>query len=616
MKRGFTKYSIITGLLFWFFLAVSVPQGVRAEEEQIRIWSGERAAGFAGGDGSEENPYQISNGEELAYFGYVVDQACRQTMIFTDENGNETESEYMNEAYAMYRDAYYVLTADIYLNDTTSYREWNANPPANRWGRYFMDEDMTVTFDGNGHTVYGLYGRSFLGTMGKGTIQNLNIKQYYVEDIAVLCANVYGTTFRNCTISYGTLYCDDYSCAGIAYRAENATFEKCVHKGSVKNKSWGNAAGFIGEAENCVFKQCENTGAITSFGTGYVSASGIAVNAGGCEFIECINSGKITSVKGSATGIVSSGEHVKLTNCTNNGTISCSAGIAAGISLNLINAEFIKCKNSGKVTSVKGTTAGIAAEGHGSTFTDCVNTGTITNKTKIEEGGMIGASTAGIIGSAASISKEQTVWIEGCINTGNIVGNDSNAAGIINGLVGAGYVYNCQNHGTVSCNGEAAGIVARLYGNGGVNGVIYNAEYVIGNCSNTAAIKGAKAGGIGGWIAWPTSKIDNCYNKGKVTATEKGQAGAIVQSANKALTNCYYQKGTASYDVAPEANYNMAKGTAKWHSASYMKSQAFVNKLNKIAKQHEEYNLWTRKNGKLNTYPYIKGSVIVPNSTK
>ena len=35
-------------------------------EQQVEIWDGTVADSFAGGDGSEDNPYLISNGKELA----------------------------------------------------------------------------------------------------------------------------------------------------------------------------------------------------------------------------------------------------------------------------------------------------------------------------------------------------------------------------------------------------------------------------------------------------------------------------------------------------------------------------------------------------------------------
>ena len=64
------------------------------------IWDGSIAAGFAGGSGTEDDPYLISNGSELAYLAQQVDSGNR------------------------YENVHFKLTNDIYLNDTTDWELW------------------------------------------------------------------------------------------------------------------------------------------------------------------------------------------------------------------------------------------------------------------------------------------------------------------------------------------------------------------------------------------------------------------------------------------------------------------------------------------------------------
>ena len=64
------------------------------------IWDGSIAAGFAGGSGTEDDPYLISNGSELAYLAQQVN------------SGNS------------YENVHFKLTNDIYLNDTTDWDLW------------------------------------------------------------------------------------------------------------------------------------------------------------------------------------------------------------------------------------------------------------------------------------------------------------------------------------------------------------------------------------------------------------------------------------------------------------------------------------------------------------
>ena len=94
------------------------------------IWSGITADGYEGGSGTESDPYQIATAEQLA------------RLI------NDTET----------AGKYYVLTADIKLNDTKE-AKWYEKGGNNEW--YSVNEDtanhFNGTFDGKGHTVSGLY---------------------------------------------------------------------------------------------------------------------------------------------------------------------------------------------------------------------------------------------------------------------------------------------------------------------------------------------------------------------------------------------------------------------------------------------------------------------------
>ena len=123
------------------------------EVDTVVPWDGTIAEKFAGGDGSKDNPYQISNGAELAYLAQQV-------------NSEKIDSE----------DTFITLTNNIDLNN----KAWT--PIGN------SDSVFAGTFDGNGHTISGLYinitgsyssakkGRLYQGLFGcveDGTVQNL-----------------------------------------------------------------------------------------------------------------------------------------------------------------------------------------------------------------------------------------------------------------------------------------------------------------------------------------------------------------------------------------------------------------------------------------------------------
>ena len=130
----------------------------------MEIWDGTVATGFGGGTGTATDPYQISNGAQLAYL-------TLKSATFDIDT----------------RWKYYVLTNDIVLNDTSS-PNWKAtakqwvknNKGLNGWG-------FSGTLDGNGHTVSGLYltDSAFGGLFPKmdagATVKNLGIINSYIS---------------------------------------------------------------------------------------------------------------------------------------------------------------------------------------------------------------------------------------------------------------------------------------------------------------------------------------------------------------------------------------------------------------------------------------------------
>lgn len=74
------------------------------------VWDGSVASAFAEGDGTEESPYVITNGSELALLARIYAERDRTT------NGR-----------------YYALGADIWLNDTSNFDSWDLAPPENSW---------------------------------------------------------------------------------------------------------------------------------------------------------------------------------------------------------------------------------------------------------------------------------------------------------------------------------------------------------------------------------------------------------------------------------------------------------------------------------------------------
>lgn len=141
-------------------------------------WKGKEAADFAGGSGTDSDPYQIADASQLALLGkYIVSDTL-------DEDGTK------------YKTKSYILTADIYLNDVsplgdtpwyertdTDLKQWNYGAGAVNTANYF-----TGKLDGNGYTIKGIYIDTeyqctglFIGTMGQVVIKNLGIESSYIK---------------------------------------------------------------------------------------------------------------------------------------------------------------------------------------------------------------------------------------------------------------------------------------------------------------------------------------------------------------------------------------------------------------------------------------------------
>jgi len=208
------------------------------------VWDGTIATEYAGGSGTAEDPYLISTPEQLA-------------LLVTTSGANTSGK-------------YYKLTADMYLNDTTN-PDWKNNSPKN-WCAPEKDNFFRGNFDGNGHTVKGLYYNGskqdaalFAGIRGTG----VSIKNLAIADSSLATTANYAAAF-----------------AGQAFNSSVSVFENCYVYDTVTVTANNSTAGFIGggTCASILFKNCASfanvTTAITS-GNRYGSfVGGLVYNNG------------------------------------------------------------------------------------------------------------------------------------------------------------------------------------------------------------------------------------------------------------------------------------------------------------------------------------------------
>lgn len=261
------------------------------------------------GTGTEDNPYQISSADDLEEFRDIVN----------GENGKTQNSSACAE-----------LTADIVLNEDVLDKDGNLNEEDKddftQWTPigYNKGTDDNIpyngTFDGNGHTVSGIYINTiedYQGLFGYigigGTVKDLGIEKSRIKG----GNNVGGIA--------------GYSIGSI---------EDCYNTGSVSGGN--NVGGIAGTADSA--KDCHNEGTVS--GSGEYIGGILGRGSSSCIAVRCYNTGSVIgSGDGPAAGIAG-GNVIGVLNSYNAGTISGNA--AYGI-LGSSYGGVAHCYNIGKV---------------------------------------------------------------------------------------------------------------------------------------------------------------------------------------------------------------------------------------------------------------------------
>ena len=229
---------LVLAALAW----IAVPVSARAEGETVDTWDGTAIAdGFAAGEGTQDNPFQIETAAELAYFAKNVNA------------GNWYDGEYI------------VLKNDLDLNN----QEWtpigNARKP------------FKGNFDGNNHTVTGMKISGALDCVGLfGGCTRYNVDSA-IKNITVKNSDIHGEKFVGAIVG----------------RAEEINIENCRSIGNTINGETdvGGICGKIGGYSGGKVSQCYNSSKVTGQGRvgGIAGMGGIAEN--------CLNTGEITIIR-------------------------------------------------------------------------------------------------------------------------------------------------------------------------------------------------------------------------------------------------------------------------------------------------------------------------------
>ena len=383
------KIKYAGAMLICFIAVLFIRMPVMADDgAPATAWRDNAAADFAGGSGTETDPYRIEDGAQLAKIAKDV------------ENGT------------VYKDAYFRLEKDI---DLSAHR-WNPIG-VNKWY-----EDGTIEYktfagflDGNGKTITGLIvderkEKNCAGLFGEigdneGTETNVGVKdlnivgaRIYATDTgmqfsgsAILAGDVLANTdnkirFNNISVS-GTIVNTKAGNAmisgGLIGSAYCVTADNC--KSDVTIEGGDNIGGFVGMDADSTYTNCKVTGKVTGLRAiggfvGYVKEADPTTMS---TYDSCVAKVDVIASDWRAGGFAGYMQKGKASSCAALGDVTSTltggnpkvGGFAGEIGDKNVTGGAIleKCYAAGKVTAASpdykaGGFVGTHTEG---TYTDC-----------------------------------------------------------------------------------------------------------------------------------------------------------------------------------------------------------------------------------------------------
>ena len=321
---------------------------------------------FAGGTGTQQSPYLISNKAQLEWFSFVINNNLPDTV----NGGNFNSST-----------KYYALTASITLNNTSGWQSWG--PTTTGLEQWAPIGNSTTTFkarfDGRNNSVFGLYvnessGAGLFGAIENAAVSNVNVKDGYIRNPMYGAGGIAGGALGTSTITNTSNSATIVSINGaggiVGHLLGSAVISSSYNTGIVTATA-DNAGGIAG-LRAAPFSA--NAKIMNSYNTGNVSQGGL-------------NGGGSGGIVGGIDGVMT------ITNCYNTGHIQTTGagapGHTGGIVGYNVSGTIIDSYNAGAVTGVSqvGGIAGVAATN--AVITSCYNRGVLT-ATGSNRGGIVG----------------------------------------------------------------------------------------------------------------------------------------------------------------------------------------------------------------------------------
>lgn len=529
------------------------------------------------GTGTAEDPYLIAGADDLKAFRDLVNAGystiCGRLTADIVLNEDLDQSKFNAEIVEVSSGRYEIEVTYNGSSDIPDFEQWT---PIGIWDNYNdIYNDYSGTFDGDGHTVSGIYintSSDFQGLFGdfdNGTIKDLGVINSYIRGDSYaggIAGYSYGTV-ENC---YNTgMVVGDYQAGGIVgVNGYNSIVRNCYNTGTVTGIEY--AGGLAGRIE---ISFTDNDGLVTnSYNVGTVSGNsyvggvaggtGIEDNVANCYYLNTSAPAGVGGGGGTATGL----------------TAEQITGPSAVSNMNLDSSVWVPGGNTdgwsyGGVSDDDETTgeyiyslylpqlSAFAENSHESI--DIVRTGLPQVTEEDEDGGTITyyliynadqlALFRDIVNGTLTSDTDKEIYTEGASANARLMADIDLNPGITFNADGT------YTDGTTPAQWMPIGTSTTVYAgtfdgnNKSVSGMYINTsewyQGVFGRIGSSGAVhslsllNSSVTGGehVGGIAGESNGRIENCSNAASVTTVSNSHAGGIVgacMSNSAVIANC------------------------------------------------------------------------------
>ena len=458
------------------------------------------AAGYSGGSGTAEDPYQIATKADL--------------LALAAEPNDYSKC--------------FILTADIDMEGqvfTTAIIAADTQP------------SFRGMFDGNSHKItdFTINGEDCLGLFGHisgsgGVVKNLGVENFTISSSGF-----------------------SQYVGGLVGENNYATISNCYATGTVSG-SWM-VGGLVGYNRSSI-SQCYTTGTVS--GTSYCVGGLVGYNHSG-SISQCYSADTVSgsSWSSSVGGLVGENRYGSISGCCSMGAVSGDEGVSnvGGLVGRNIGSVSV-CYSTGAVSGDEGVSnvgglVGYSGGSTGSSISDCYATGVVNGSPdSYSVGGLVGFndysskirqcySTGEVSGSSCvgGLVGENYGSINQCYSysTGLVSGTSYYVGGLVG--VNSGSIGNCYSMSEVSSSAEFVGGLVG-YNSGSIN-----------NCCSTGIVSGySYVGGLVGYNDY-NGGISQCYSTGAVNG-DYGVGGLVGFNEYGIIANSYWDTQTSGQNYS------------------------------------------------------------------